>query len=320
MTGHVAICLATFRRPQVVATLASLDRLDWPTGVTGEVIVVDNDDTPSAQIRIAAFAARATIVVRYAHAPARNISVARNAALHLAQDADFIAFLDDDEVASPGWIAALLARMHETGADAVLGPVQAVYDSAAPAWMRRGRVHDTRPTTLGNGDIVTGYTCNALLRQSSEAVRGLRFDPARGRSGGEDTAFFAALHAAGGRIVAAPQAVLSEEVPPARARLGWLLRRRCRMGQTHGSLIGAGARPIRRGLLGLAALGKVAACGGLALLGLPDALRRNRALMRAVLHCGTLAGLCGLAPLQLYGGATATPAKLSMIQQAGRRF
>ncbi len=320
MTGHVAICLATFRRPQVSATLASLDQLSWPAGVTGEVIVVDNDDSPTAQARVAAFAARAVIAVRYVHAPARNISVARNAALDLAQDADFIAFLDDDEVAAPGWITALLARMHATGADVVLGPVQASYDSAAPLWMQRGRVHDTLPTTLSNGDIVTGYTCNVLVRQASAAVRGLRFDPARGRSGGEDTAYFAAIHAAGGRIVAAPEAVLSEQVPPARARLGWLLRRRFRMGQTHGSLIGAGAGPVRRGLLGLAALGKVAACGGLFVLGLPDALRRNRALMRAVLHCGTIAGLCGLAPLQLYGGASAAPAPLSMIQQAGRRF
>ena len=77
-----------------------------------------------------------------------------------------------------------------------------------------------------DGAITSGYTCNVLVDLADPAAGRLRFDPVRGRSGGEDSAFFAGFLAAGGKIAFAPLAVVHENVPSDRARLAWLLRRR----------------------------------------------------------------------------------------------
>ena len=129
------------------------------------------------------------------------------------------------------------------------------------------------------------------------------FDPARGRSGGEDSAFFADFLGAGGRIAFAEDAVVHEVVPPERARLAWLLRRRYRMGQTHASLIARDrSRAGRMRAAGLAAA-KALACGGMALLGAARPAWRNRQIMRAALHVGAAARLGGARQIEIYGTA-----------------
>ncbi|WP_444665636.1 glycosyltransferase family A protein [Cereibacter changlensis] len=162
---RIAIGVCTFRRPGLAETLASLSALDWPEGLRGEIIVADNDETPSAEALVARYAETAPLPVQYIHAPARNISVARNAVLEAAAERDMalLAFLDDDETVAPNWIAALWAARLQTGAEAVLGPVRAHHAPDAPGWMREGAIHDTRPVFLPGGAIKSGYTCNVLL-------------------------------------------------------------------------------------------------------------------------------------------------------------
>jgi succinoglycan biosynthesis protein ExoM len=169
--------------------------------------------------------------------------------------------------------------------------------------MDRARAHDTLPVFGKDGTVRSGYTCNTLIDLADPAARGLRFDLSRGRSGGEDSAFFADFLAAGGRIGFAPDAVVHEDVPPGRARLAWLLRRRYRMGQTHASLIARGrSRGERLGAAGVAAA-KAMACGGLALLGAARPAWRNRQIMRAALHVGAAAHLGGAPQIEIYGTA-----------------
>ncbi|MCX7646481.1 MAG: glycosyltransferase [Rhodobacteraceae bacterium] len=298
----VVIGLPTCRRAALAAALASLARLD-PVPCPVRVVVADNDEAPSARVLVEAAAAGHPLPVAYLHAPARNISVARNAILAAARGAGarFLAWLDDDETAAPGWLAALLARQAETGAAAVLGPVRGRYGPGAPDWMRRGALHDTRPVTGRGGQVLYGYTSNALIDLAHPALRGLGFDPALGRTGGEDTAFFKAVTEAGGAIAFAPAALVEEAVPPERARLGWLLTRRYRIGQTHARLFAPSGGSARRlGAAGVSAA-KALACLGMAGLCAFDRLGRNRALIRGALHAGVLAELAGLARVEPYG-------------------
>ncbi|MGP3696218.1 glycosyltransferase [Rhodobacter sp. NSM] len=308
---RIAIGICTFRRPGIAATLASVGALRWPEGFNGTVIVADNDETPSARGTVESAAKGLPLPVCYLHAPARNISVARNAILEaaLVRQIDRLAFIDDDEMVEPAWIAEMIGALSRTGADAVLGPVRAEHGADAPAWMREGAVHDTRPTFLPDGSIKSGYTCNVLMDLSTPALEGLRFDPVRGRSGGEDTAFFEAMLRRGGRLAFAPDALVREMVPADRARLGWLLRRRYRMGQTHASLI-AGRTAATRARQGAAALAKAAACAGMAATALHIPLRRNNALLRGALHVGTLSALFGARPIAIYGDTTRLPPDL----------
>lgn len=300
---RIAIGVCTFRRPGLADTLDSLSALDWPEGLSGVILVADNDDTPSAKALVESYAATAPLPVHYVHAPARNISIARNAVLDAAAERGVgaLAFLDDDETVAPNWIAALWAARQETAAEAVLGPVRAHHAPDAPAWMREGAIHDTRPVFLPGGAIKSGYTCNVLLDLSAPAVSGLRFDPSRGVSGGEDTAFFETVLRRGGRLGYAAEAWATEVVPASRARLSWLLKRRFRMGQTHGSLIGEGAGYAQRLKLAVVALAKAAFCGFSALTRLFNPLLRNTSLLRGALHVGTMAALLGARSISIYG-------------------
>jgi succinoglycan biosynthesis protein ExoM len=263
------------------------------------VIVADNDDTPSARARVERWALASRFVVTYIHCPAGNISIARNGCLE-ACTGDFVAFLDDDEVASDSWLEQLVDTAQSTRTDVVLGPVDVHYRPDAPPWMRADEAHATRPVWVW-GEIRTGYTCNVLFRRTAPAFRHLRFDPSFGQSGGEDSDFFHRAYRNGARFVFAPGAAVSEVVPDNRATFRWLARRRFRMGHTHGRLLVRDTGPAGR--LGHAAKAslKAAYCLAAALLTAASRQRRNRAILRGLLHAGTICGLFGWGAPRHYG-------------------
>ncbi len=292
---RVDVCICTFRRAYLAETLKSIAANAGPL-VDLCVIVADNDTVPSAQSLTAAFASEVGFPVRYIHAPAANISLARNACLDAASG-DFVAFVDDDEHVAPHWLESLLRAAKTTGADAVLGPVAAVYGPQAPDWMRKGDFHSTLPAYV-DGVIQTGYTCNVLMRRRPP-FSALRFDLSLGRSGGEDTEYFYRLHDLGGRMVFAPDALVYEPVPAERCRFGWLMRRRVRSGQTYGLRL---VRTSRDGWGALAlACAKVGYCMGMAGLNFFSQVRWRRYLLRGALHVGVVGGLLRARQPNLYG-------------------
>jgi len=231
--ADIDVCVCTFRRPHLRTTLASIARQVVDSRTTIRIIVADNDERPSAQELVETFARQNDLWLVYIHAPAGNISRARNACL-AAATAPFVAFIDDDEVASPQWLASLLDTQKKTGADAVLGPVRAVYRPECPAWLKDGDFHSSLPAFRGK-KITSGGTGNVLFKRAS--VQALRFREDLGKSGGEDTAYFHELVEAGCRIAFANEALATEEVPKERESFLWLLRRRFRFGETHGLLL-----------------------------------------------------------------------------------
>ncbi|WP_255720143.1 glycosyltransferase family 2 protein [Acuticoccus kalidii] len=295
---NVDVCVCTFRRASIRETLRSL--ADQAAPATIRVIVADNDETDAARPAIEAIGADLGLDLVYRHAPARNISIARNATLDAAT-APFVAILDDDEIADPAWLSRLLACQEETGADIVLGPVVALYDEAAPRWMRDGDFHSAGPVHVG-GTIRTGYTSNVLFRRDAPALAGARFRPDLGRTGGEDTEFFARAFRLGARIVEAPDAIVSERVDARRQSLGWLMKRKFRSGQTHGLLLAQAARgPVGQGRSLALAGAKCGVCTVAALAMLPFARRRISWTLRASLHAGVVAQLLGMRTLVQYG-------------------
>jgi succinoglycan biosynthesis protein ExoM len=298
-TTSIDIGICTFRRPELRETLMSLFALVVPAGASLRLIVADNDAQPSARPLVDELRVLSPHDIAYVHCPKANISIARNACLAESRG-DFLAFIDDDEVASPTWMVELYTAARETGADAVLGPVRAIYDGTVPNWMRSGDFHSTQPVWV-RGEIITGYTCNVLLDMHSPHVAGRRFDLALGQSGGEDTQFFTAMTDAGGRIAFAAAAELEEPVPSKRASLEWLMKRRFRSGQTHGRILagkhpGAGRLPqvgLALAKFGYSSLGAFAMAF--------SAVRRNRYALRAALHAGAVSGLFGAREIRQYG-------------------
>lgn len=302
---RVDIAVCTYRRDELDQTLLSLAALSVPQHVTVRVIVADNDANPTARPRVEAMRSTLPFEIAYVHCPASNISIARNACLDNA-NGDFLAFIDDDETASAAWLAELLAMAEETGADAVLGPVRATYGAAAPQWMRQGDFHSTAPVWVG-GRIVTGYTCNVLLRRSAPSLVERRFNLALGRSGGEDTEFFTDMTDAGGKIAFAPDAWVEEPVPTKRATLSWLSKRRFRFGQTHGRVVLHGSQGLRRYIRAGTAAAKAGFCFAVAGVYLFIPIKRYRYGLRGLMHVGVVSGLFGVREIEQYGALETTP-------------
>jgi len=294
---RVDVGVCTYQRESVAETLASLGAQQLPEHVRLRVIVADNEPIPAAEARVRTAAAIHRLDLAYVHAPARNISLARNAVLDAATG-DYLALIDDDQIAAPDWIASLLAAAESQGGAAVLGPVTAVYPPQTPRWIAAGDFHSFRPVRVA-GRILKGYSCNVLIRMDIVRRARLRFDLSLGRMGGEDDDFFYRLTDAGGVIGETDAARVFEPVPASRATLGWLLRRAFRSGQSHGR------RQLRRALPGrllqMALAGvKSAACllGAAALALFP--VRGRRWLVRGALHAGAVARLAGIKELELY--------------------
>jgi succinoglycan biosynthesis protein ExoM len=292
------ICVCTFQRAHIAQTLRSISTQSIENNWRLRVIVADNDVTPSAREVVEATADECGLAVTYVHAPSRNISLARNACLD-ASTAPLLAFIDDDELASPGWLRALVSTLVDSTADVVLGPVKAVYGPNSPQWIRRGDFHSTRPVWV-HGSILTGYTSNVLFRSQAPSVAGRRFRMDLGKSGGEDTAFFSEVGWAGGRIAFAPDALITEAVVPERATLSWLLLRRFRFGETHGMLLMEHGKPgaVRKITRIVTTSAKAAACFLAASLSVPRPDRARYLMLRGIVHMGAASWLIRKSLLQ----------------------
>ncbi len=230
--ADVAIIVPTLRRPESLER--ALRSLFAQTGVgdrVSEIVVVDNDPSGSAKAGVEALQGLAPWPLVYVHAPRPGVATARNAGL-AATRATLIAFLDDDEAASPRWLVALLEAQETTGADAVFGPITGRAPEAKP-WLKpylerffgREGPDDT-------GLIETPFGCgNSLMVRATVLPGAAPFDAAADQAGGEDDALFAALQARGGRFGWAADALVEEFAPAHRATLTYALARAFAYGQ-----------------------------------------------------------------------------------------
>ncbi len=101
-------------------TLASMKRQRYPAELV-EVIVVDNGST-DATVAIAT-AAGVTVLEE----PERSPFKARNRAV-LAAAGDYLAFIDADCTADPGWIEELVRTARDTGSRYVAGRIENVFE------------------------------------------------------------------------------------------------------------------------------------------------------------------------------------------------
>jgi succinoglycan biosynthesis protein ExoM len=294
----VTVCICTFRRASILDAIESLARQDLPKGLSFRILVIDNDDAPTAKEVITNFCIKSRIHIDYRHAPGRNISIARNAALD-ATNSRWIAFIDDDERAASDWLMKLLSAA--TGAHAIFGPSLALYGQGVPSWIRAGDYHSNRVPDTEN-PILTGYTSNALIDMEFVRKHGLRFDLALGRTGGEDSRFFYALHRKGGVLRYAPDAIVYEPVVPQRANVRWIAGRRYRAGQVHTMIFRDFDKP-KFWKIALTAPLKISAC---IFVSVATALSPKVAmwwLMRGIFHLGTLSSAIGASVYEEYSSS-----------------
>jgi succinoglycan biosynthesis protein ExoM len=244
MAIRFSLCVCTYRRSSVVNSVRSLLAQRGVAPADIEIIVADDDPHCSARSAIETIAKSAPIAVRYVESAARNISACRNACLRAAR-ADWIAFIDDDQVAEPTWLQEMIAAAEQCRADAVKCYVRGVYPPETPYWMRAGGTYtyDYGPTGT---EVGFAATCGILFRRDRSGYRELFFDTALGVMGGEDAEFFMRYKALGGKIVSCRSAVADEVVTVERVKAAHLQRKCRRHGHINGRVIFAHRGPLRR--------------------------------------------------------------------------
>ncbi|MDH3707097.1 MAG: glycosyltransferase [Acidimicrobiia bacterium] len=233
-TTHVVVCVATHHRPEALRRLLSslaaveLDRPDGPIRLT--VIVADNGDDRAAELVHDDFAPDAPFECIYLHEPRRGFVYARNAVLERAPvDADWVAFLDDDEEVDPLWLTSLLEAADHHRADVVAGAVVAVCDEPIDDWRLDLRTIDQDGAPTGT-PITHAAGGNLLVRRSM--LDAIRFDERFNRSGGEDGMITLELAAAGASMVWCREAVVRDHLTADDLATGTILRRELQGSQT----------------------------------------------------------------------------------------
>jgi succinoglycan biosynthesis protein ExoM len=272
---RIAVGVATYRRPDgLTQLLQSLSGMR--VTVPFEVIVVNNDPTEEGRRAFEAIEVPANLVVSLLHEELPGIAAARNRILDAADGFDFLAFIDDDEVADPEWLAELLTTQAQHGAGMVTGPVRYVFSPSVPSWAILGNflmAHDSDAVQT----VPVASTNNLLIDLRALRSTGpLRFDERFGITGGSDIMLTRSFTARGGVIVWCPYARVQEWVGATRATNKWLMRRAIRGGNTEGRVqiaLSGGALSARAKI---AAQGGARVAFGLALLALHPRVSRQK--------------------------------------------
>lgn len=229
----VSVAIASIGRETLLDTLRSLAAVTKPVGIELNVLVADDSKSGAATKLVAGHPIKSLDVTCLAVASG-NISSARNALLDAA-DGDWLIFVDDDEWVERDWLEKLFACQKDFNADVVIGPVKPRYPDNTPEWMRLANPLYTDWGHRGKR-LYTGRGGNTLVRVGFVRALELRFDEAYGRTGGEDTIFFAQAAERGARIFATDDAIAHEHVPQDRLSTKFILSRATRSGQSYGQM------------------------------------------------------------------------------------
>lgn len=226
--GSVAVIIPTTGRVDVLERcLRSLAQIDGPDF---DVIVVDNRPDTGETLALVSRMALSDPRIRYVPEPRKGLSVARNRGLAEAQDAEFVAFTDDDAIVDPGWLFWLLAPFAESSVTATTGMVLPLeLETAAQkrfeqyAGFSKGADRRCYNLTAKRADDRLLYpywggmfgSGNSMAFRRHDLVMAGGFDTTLGAGsptgGGEDIAAFSDAILRGGQLVYEPRSLCWHE-------------------------------------------------------------------------------------------------------------
>lgn len=233
-TIDTVVCIPCFRRPHYLRrTLDSL--AGQRTSRRFAVVMVENDAARSESVPVAAeFLASGRLaglcVIEPRQGNCHAINAAFETALQIFPMATSLLMIDDDEIASSGWLEHMVRTAETTGAEIVGGPVYPEFDEERKRGLRRHPAF--APAYDVSGPVPVIYGCgNCLIRRSVfERLDTPVFDVRFNFLGGGDTDFFYRCKRLGMRFHWVADAVISETVPQSRTSLKWLMTRGLRIG------------------------------------------------------------------------------------------
>lgn len=263
--SRISVVVCTFNRcVSLQDTLESLMRQALPSGLTLEIIVVDNNSTDRTAAVVALAAERSPWPLRYVLETTQGLSVARNTGIAAAHG-NIVAFTDDDVIPEPSWVRALSKAFIEHHGDCVGGKILPLWLQPPPTWLASAGPSSHLWDILalldrGSEVRVAGARQWNLLYGANMAFRKSLFDEVgtfrtdlgpRGAdcSRGDDTDMLMRLLRTSKRVVYTPHAVVRHKVPPQRLRLSYLRRWQFGSGRSNTRLTTAAPQGIPRWLV-----------------------------------------------------------------------
>lgn len=236
----VIIACCTYKRPNSLdRTIKSLLKLNYPSNIKTEIVIVDNDKDQSAQDIVKKHQTASEIQIHYTIEENPGLSNVRNKALEhsLNLNATHLAFIDDDEIADENWLINHIDFYNQNNEIYISsGPTYARFEKDYPKYITENNVFKTS-TTKKNGLIRKNCASgNVFFPLNIVKDYNLRFLEEYNLLGGEDGAFFGAMSDLGFKIGWNLNAINYEMFGDERANVVWILRRKFHNGYS-GSLV-----------------------------------------------------------------------------------
>jgi glycosyltransferase involved in cell wall biosynthesis len=166
-----------------------------------------------------------------------GLSNARNVAVRVC-DTDFIAFMDDDAVASAQWLAEILDAFAGFGSSAMVvgGRVEPIWGGPRPPWLHDSLLanlsvvdygEEVRPIERSEWFAGTNiaFRTSAVLDNGGFATNLGRIGSGATLLSNEEIQLLDLIRAGGGRLIYTPRAVISHLVHPSRLNRSWFRKR-----------------------------------------------------------------------------------------------
>ena len=237
----IIIATITRNRPKMLANLyRSLAKIDIPANAGIKFLVVENNDVSTSDGWLHDISEEVKPhPVQYFLETDIGISYARNRALDYGEQegADFLVFVDDDELVEPDWLTKLLDEQQRMNLDIVGSPVLPTpLEPKLTLWQRfiwsgverhsaRAESRARKHWEQNRADVIKIATGSWMGRLDFFRKTGLRFDPQLGLTGGEDWNLWRQARKLGAATGWAPDAIVYETVPCSRISLSYHFRR-----------------------------------------------------------------------------------------------
>ncbi|MDP9811992.1 glycosyltransferase involved in cell wall biosynthesis [Rhizobium tibeticum] len=231
---EAVVCIPTFRRPAWLArTLSSL--VDQVTDFPFAIVVVDNDAANPAGARYARDClARANlpflILTEERQGNCYAINRAFGEAMAAFPEAEFLLMIDDDEMALPGWLAAIVGTARRESADIVGGPVVREFEVPVSDAVTQHLLFGSIEGSTRAIDQIHGSGNCLIRRRVFAGLTSPLFDVRFNFLGGGDMEFFTRCHKAGFKSWWCAEAQIREFVPEERVSARFLMKRSLRTG------------------------------------------------------------------------------------------
>jgi GT2 family glycosyltransferase len=231
VTVPVSVVVCTYSKQRWDDLTAALDSLQTGSATPLEIVVVV-DHNPALEERIRSACPQVRMIPNQG---SRGLSAARNSGV-AAAEGEIVAFLDDDVVVEPDWLARLVSGYVDGGVLGVGGRAVPRWPGERPRWFPPefdwvvGCSHRGLPTEAAPVRNMIG--CNmSFRRRLFNEIEGFKSEIGRvgnNTSGGEETELCIRVARAhpGGRFVYDPSIVVHHKVAPERATWRYF-RNRC---------------------------------------------------------------------------------------------